>query len=103
MSTDIERLNTLATEIASRERAALIERIPTSKEWYERALRSMPMGVGSSFQQGDPYPIYISHGRGSRIFDVDGNEYIDTHGGFGAMIVGHAHPKIVEAIARAAK
>ena len=102
MSTDIERLNHRAAEIAERERAKLIERIPTSKAWYERALRSMPMGVGSSFQQGDPYPIYLSHGRGSRVFDVDGNEYIDTHGGFGAMIVGHAHPKVAEAITRAA-
>jgi glutamate-1-semialdehyde 2,1-aminomutase len=102
MSTDIERLNARAFEIAERERARLIERIPTSKEWYERARRSMPMGVGSSFQQGDPYPIYLSHGRGSRVFDVDGTEYIDTHGGFGAMIVGHAHPKIAEAITRAA-
>ncbi len=100
--TDIQRINARAAEIATTETARLIERTPQSKVWYERALKSMPMGVGSSFQEGDPYPIYLSHGKGSRVFDVDGSEYIDTHGGFGCMVYGHAHPKIAEAIARAA-
>ena len=61
------------------------------------------MGVGSSFQVGEPYPLYIREGKGSRIFDVDGNEYVDFHNGFGCMLVGHAHPKVAEAIARAAR
>ena len=61
----------------------------------------MPLGVGSSFQVGDPYPIYLREGRGAKVWDVDGHEYVDTHGGFGSMIVGHAHPKIAEAIMRA--
>ena len=68
---------------------------------YERALKSMPLGVGSSFQVGDPYPIYLRDGHGSKVHDVDGHEYVDTHGGFGSMVVGHAHPKIREAIVRA--
>ena len=63
----------------------------------------MPFGVGSSFQAGDPYPIYIEQGMGARLWDVDGNEYVDFHGGFGCNVVGHAHPKIVEAIDRAAR
>jgi glutamate-1-semialdehyde 2,1-aminomutase len=99
---DIERLNARAREIAATERAKLLERTGESRRWYERAKRHLPMGVGSSFQQGDPYPIYLTRGHGSRVWDVDDNEYIDTHGGFGAMIVGHAHPKVSEAIARAA-
>ncbi len=99
---DIERLNARAEEIAAAESARLLERTTQSKHWYDRALRSLPMGVGSSFQQGDPYPIYLTHGKGSRVWDVDGNEYVDTHGGFGCMVVGHAHPKVAEAIARAA-
>src|SRR3954466_11437977 len=99
---DIERLNTRAQEIARVEGTRLLERTTESKHWYERALRSMPMGVGSSFQQGDPYPIYITHGKGSRVWDVDGNEYVDTHSGFGCMVIGHAHPKVAEAIVRAA-
>ena len=101
-SVDIERLNARAREIAADEGAKMLERTPVSKQWYERALKSMPMGVGSSFQQGDPYPIYLTHGTGPNVWDVDGHKYIDTHGGFGCMITGHAHPKVVEAISRAA-
>src|SRR5918999_1472228 len=62
----------------------------------------MPFGVASSFQAGDPYHIYLASGQGSHVFDVDGNQYIDYHNGFGCMVVGHAHPKIKEAIERAA-
>jgi glutamate-1-semialdehyde 2,1-aminomutase len=42
----------------------------------------------------------MDHGKGSRVWDVDGNEYVDFHNGFGVMVVGHAHPKIVEAVTR---
>jgi glutamate-1-semialdehyde 2,1-aminomutase len=48
-----------------------------------------------------PYPIYLSRGKGSHVWDQDGTEYLDFHCGFGAMVVGHAHPRIVEAIAEA--
>jgi glutamate-1-semialdehyde 2,1-aminomutase len=82
--------------------ARLLDRTTASKALFERALGTLPMGVGSSFQMGDPYPIYLTHGHGPNVWDVDGNEYIDTHGGFGCMVYGHAHPKIVEAITRAA-
>ena len=63
----------------------------------------MPLGVPSSFQAGDPYPIYVARGQGSQVWDVDGNQYVDFHGGFGVDVAGHAHPKIVEAITRAAR
>jgi glutamate-1-semialdehyde 2,1-aminomutase len=63
----------------------------------------MPYGVASSFQANDPYPIYVRRGQGSKVWDVDDNEYVDFHGGFGTMAVGHAHPKVVEAIERAAR
>jgi glutamate-1-semialdehyde 2,1-aminomutase len=42
--------------------------------------------------------VWISHGTGSKVWDVDGNEYVDMHGGYGAMAVGHAHPAIVDAV-----
>ena len=103
MSVDIERLHARAREIAATETAKLIERTAVSKQWYDRALKSMPMGVGSSFQQGDPYPIYLKEGKGSQVWDVDGHQYLDTHGGFGCMVVGHAHPKVAEAICKAAQ
>jgi glutamate-1-semialdehyde 2,1-aminomutase len=54
--------------------------------------------VPSSFQDASPQPIFVERGRGSRVWDVDGNEYVDFHNGFGVMVVGHAHPKIVEAV-----
>ena len=77
-------------------------RTPKCAALYERAEKSMPFGVTSSFQAGDPYPIYIERGAGSKVFDVDSNEYIDYHNGFGSMAVGHAHPKVRAAIERAA-
>jgi glutamate-1-semialdehyde 2,1-aminomutase len=62
--------------------------------------RSLAGGVASSWQDSPPHTIYIDHGAGSRIWDIDGNEYVDFHLGYGAMVVGHAHPKIVEAVER---
>jgi glutamate-1-semialdehyde 2,1-aminomutase len=98
-----DHISVRAREIAERESAALLERTPASGRLFDRAVRSMPLGVASSFQAGDPYPIYLREGKGSRVWDVDGNEYVDFHGGFGTMAVGHAHPKVVEAIERAAR
>jgi glutamate-1-semialdehyde 2,1-aminomutase len=98
-----ERITSRAQEIAERESAALLERTPASAKLNDRAVRSLPEGVASTFQANDPYPLYVREGRGSRVWDVDGHEYVDFHGGFGTMVVGHAHPKIVEAIDRAAR
>lgn len=95
---DVDRLKARAQEIAEKESARLLERTQGSKALFDRAVRSMPSGVASNFQVGDPYPLYLKRGRGSRVWDVDGTEYIDFHGGFGVNVVGHAHPKIVEAI-----
>lgn len=77
-------------------------RTPRSGVLYERAEKAMPFGVASSFQAGDPYPIYLASGAGSKVTDIDGNTYIDYHNGFGTMAVGHAHPKVRAAIERAA-
>jgi glutamate-1-semialdehyde 2,1-aminomutase len=92
-----------ARQIAEEESARLLERTPGSGRLFERAARSMPLGVASSFQANDPYPLYVREGKGSSVWDVDGNEYVDFHNGFGTMVVGHAHPKVVEAIERAAR
>jgi glutamate-1-semialdehyde 2,1-aminomutase len=97
-----ERISMKAKEIAEAEAERLLQRTPASGRLYQRALRSLPMGVASSFQAADPYPIYLERGMGSGVWDVDGNEYRDFHSGFGVNVVGHAHPKIVEAITKAA-
>ena len=69
-----------------------------SAKTFERAVRSMPGGVPSSFQENDPWPVYIERGQGSRVWDVDGNEYADFHNGFGVMCIGHANPTVGAAV-----
>jgi glutamate-1-semialdehyde 2,1-aminomutase len=98
-----DRFTERAREIASGENGRLWARTPGSKALHDRAERHMPMGVPSSFQAWDPYPVYLREGHGSEVVDVDGHRYLDFHNGFGSMIVGHAHPKVAEAIERAAR
>jgi glutamate-1-semialdehyde 2,1-aminomutase len=81
------------------ELAELNERTPGSAELFRRAGRVMPGGVPSSFQLREPWPIYLVRGGGPRVWDVDGNEYLDFHNGFGSMVQGHAHPAIGAAVA----
>ena len=73
-----------------------------SDQLWKRAKQFIPRGVPSSFQDAAPQPVFIDHGKGSRVWDVDGNEYVDFHNGFGVMAVGHAHPLIVKAISERA-
>ncbi len=84
--------------LTEQEERRLAERTPGSRALHSRAVRSMPGGVPSSYQARDPWPIYLTHGRGSRVWDVDGTEYADFHNGFGSMVQGHAHPSIVRAV-----
>ncbi len=85
-------------ELTAKEQRRLDERTPGSREMYERARQALVGGVASAYQERDPWPIYLSHGEGSRVWDVDGNEMIDFHNGFGSMVQGHAHPAIVRAV-----
>jgi len=71
---------------------------PKSHELWTEAREVLPRGVPSSFQDAAPHPIFVERGKGSRVWDVDGHEYVDFHNGFGVMVVGHAHPKIVDAV-----
>jgi len=76
-----------------------------SKQMYERTLGVL-IEASSSSSRGPAnfgkYPIFMDRGRGSRIYDLDGNEYIDWMMAFGALPLGHAHPEIVEAISEGA-
>ena len=85
-------------ELTAREQRRLDDRTPKSAEMYERAQRTLSGGVASSYQLRDPWPIYLREGQGSSVWDVDGNEMIDYHNGFGSMVQGHANPYIVEAV-----
>jgi glutamate-1-semialdehyde 2,1-aminomutase len=93
---EIDRRRVL--ELIEEQRELLAARTPRSGEYYERARRVMPNGVPSSFQENDPWPVYIERGTGAQVWDVDGNEYVDFHNGFGVMCVGHANPAIAAAV-----
>ena len=74
-----------------------------SSEWYERAQQSLIEGVNSPSRGAavySPGPVVLERGRGSHVWDVDGNEYIDFMMSFGALIQGHAHPQIVEVVSQ---
>jgi glutamate-1-semialdehyde 2,1-aminomutase len=69
-----------------------------SQELFERAKRLMPGGVNSPVRAYQPYPFFTKSASGSRIVDVDGKEYIDYCLAYGPLILGHAHPVVVEAV-----
>jgi glutamate-1-semialdehyde 2,1-aminomutase len=71
---------------------------PRSRALHERAVAVMPGGTTRTTTYFDPYPLYIERGEGCRVWDADGASRIDMLGNYTAMILGHAHPKIVEAI-----
>jgi glutamate-1-semialdehyde 2,1-aminomutase len=75
---------------------------PGSRALHEKAVAVMPGGTTRTTTYFDPYPLYIDRGEGCRVWDADGTERIDMIGNYTAMILGHAHPKVVEAIARQA-
>src|ERR1700684_2858184 len=77
------------------------DRRERSRQWYERAQRSLVEGVNSPSRGASVYspgPVVLERGRGSHVWDLDGNEYVDFMMSFGALIQGHAHPKIVEVV-----
>jgi glutamate-1-semialdehyde 2,1-aminomutase len=84
--------------MAAREEQSYRDRTPRSRALLERAKRYLPLGIASSFQDYDPYPTFMSHSGGSRIWDADGHEYIDFDMAFGVLAAGHSHPAVVEAV-----
>ncbi|MCV0403624.1 MAG: aspartate aminotransferase family protein [Chloroflexi bacterium] len=95
---DIDRAR--ITEIGAREETAYRDRTRQSEALFDRARQSLPLGVASSFQAYDPYPLFMGDARGSRIWDADGNEYIDFDMAFGVLAAGHSHPLLAEALQR---
>jgi len=87
----------LAEVIAEQERI-FIARQPESARLATDAKEALAGGVTSSWQISRPQPVWLSHGRGSKLYDVDGNEYVDMHGGYGVSLAGHGHPAIVAAV-----
>jgi glutamate-1-semialdehyde 2,1-aminomutase len=69
-----------------------------SRALFERARRLVPGGVMGQGRFAEPYPVYITKAQGARMWDVDGNEYIDYHCAFGAVLLGHNHPRLRQVI-----
>jgi glutamate-1-semialdehyde 2,1-aminomutase len=97
-STHTSELVARAKEITERELVTYSERTTGSQRATERARKVLPAGVPSSFQAYDPYPIVVKHASGSRMIDVDDNEYVDYDMGFGALFAGHMHPAVRRAV-----
>ena len=95
---DLDRVDRLIEQ----EEAKLEPKHRASIAYRAVAEHTIAGGVASSWQAAPPHVIYVDHGLGNRLWDIDGNEYIDFHLGYGAMVAGHAHPKIVEAVQRQA-
>ena len=96
---DLERID----QLIAQEEATLEPKHRASIEYRAIADRYVAGGVASSWQDSPPHAIFIDRGERNRIYDIDGNEYLDFHLGYGAMVVGHAHPKVVEAIEHQAR
>jgi glutamate-1-semialdehyde 2,1-aminomutase len=69
-----------------------------SKDIYLRTKELIPFGVNSNYRAAEPYPLYFKMGRGCKLYDVDGNEYIDFNLAFGVLVAGHMHPELVKIV-----
>ena len=77
-----------------------IAKHPGSAQRYEESVTIFPGGVTHDSRYATPFPLFMTHGEGPRKWDVDGNEYIDYVSGHGALLLGHSHPAIAEAVSR---
>jgi glutamate-1-semialdehyde 2,1-aminomutase len=79
------------------------DRLRLGRQLWERARHVLPGGVSSNVKLDErPHPMFFTRAEGSRLYDADGNSYIDYTCGYGPVILGHAFPPVVEAIRQAA-
>ena len=90
--------DTRLAAIITEQEEIFTRRQPRSAELATAAAEVLAGGVTSNWQITQPQPVWLSHGKGGNVYDVDGNEYVDLHGGYGAALAGHAHPAIVRAV-----
>ena len=84
--------------LIAHEEQVFLRRQPRSTELIALAGEHLAGSATSNWQIAQPQAVWMSHGAGSKVYDVDGTEYVDMHGGYGASIAGHAHPAIVAAV-----
>lgn len=88
-------------ELLAREWETFSKATPKSGEHNKEAAKVLPLGVTSSFQHWDPHPISVVSAKGAYVTDIDGRELLDLSMGFGAMLVGHLNPTVVERVKHA--
>jgi len=86
------------SSIYDAEMKRFMERTKRSEQIYRESVNVTPFGVHSNYRFFEPYPLYFTRGKGSRLWDADGNEYIDFNLAFGVLVAGHSHPILVEAM-----
>src|SRR5258706_9728284 len=86
--------------LIAEEEARFVARIPQSLARADEASEVLAGGATSNWMISRPAAVWVSHGEGSKVWDVDGTEYVDLHGGYGVMVAGHANPAVVEAVQR---
>ena len=84
--------------LIAEEEQVFLRRQPRSTELIALAAEHLAGSATSNWQIAQPQAVWLSHAAGSKLYDVDGTEYVDMHGGYGASIAGHAHPAIVAAV-----
>ena len=89
-------------QLVEEQEKIFVERQPMSAELGARALESLAGGATSSWMIARPQIVWLTYGRGSKIYDADGNEYVDLHGGYGVGLIGHDHPAFVNAVTKRA-
>jgi glutamate-1-semialdehyde 2,1-aminomutase len=94
--TEIE--NATVDALIDEQEQRFLQRQERSAELLAQARRVLAGGGTSSWQIARPQMIWLSHGEGPHMIDVDGHEYVDMHGGYGVGVAGHGHPAIVAAV-----
>jgi len=94
----LTKANSRLADIIAAQESIFVSRQPKSALLAARARSVLAGGVTSNWQITEPQPVWLSHGAGAKVYDADGNEYVDLHGGYGAALAGHAHPAIVKAV-----
>src|SRR5262249_47489739 len=74
------------------------DKFPASARLYEQGKKLFPDGVTHDGRYLKPFPVYVEHAAGAKKYDPDGNEIIDYWMGHGALLLGHSHPAVVEAV-----
>ncbi len=93
--------NEKITALLNRYRGEIIARSPQSLAVWQTNRSVMPAGVGSAFRLADPFPMVIKRAKAARVWDADGNEYLDFMLGFSVMLLGNAPDEVQEAIIEA--